>query len=110
MRRASRFAVVTSLLLLATQGFAACGSSASKGVGGEGRDDEGLQMCCELGAICHEAGPQDSDKAECHEIGHSNNPSDCRVNYEHCVEVCGHSGEGGQGGEPEAHACVSGDD
>ncbi len=110
MRMAARFTALVGFLLLAMQWSAGCGSSDSKGVGGEGRDSEGLMMCCALGAICHEVGPQDTDEAECHEIGHSNNPSECRANYEHCIDICGHSGEGGQGGEPEEHACVPEDD
>jgi hypothetical protein len=112
-----RFVLATGSLVLALQWSAGCSDSGtSKGDatvdgvagdgGGEGKDSEGLAMCCELGAICHEVGPQQADRAECHELGHLNDPSECRANYERCMDICGHSGEGGQAGAPETHACV----
>lgn len=70
-----------------------------------GRDDEGLRMCCELGAICHTV-PPDPDKQECHVIGHENDPAACRKNYERCKALCTAEGEGGEGGEPSEHACL----
>ena len=71
-----------------------------------GNDEEGLRMCCELGAWCHRV-PPDPDLAECHNIGHLNDPQGCRDNYERCMSLCAPSGEGGAGGafEPSEHAC-----
>src|SRR5690606_25775096 len=57
------------------------------------RDDEGLRMCCTLGAVCHVAdleskgeggaggvGSSDGPEAaqECHWLGHDGEPDQCR--------------------------------
>lgn len=68
-------------------------------------DEEGLQMCCELGAICHEVGVPDPEKRDCHVIGHENDPGACRDNYQRCLDLCAPGGEGGEGGEPMEHFC-----
>lgn len=72
----------------------------------ESADKEGLRMCCELGAVCHEAGVPDAEKQECHVIGHENDAAACRRNYERCMDLCAPAGEGGAGGEPVEHACL----
>jgi hypothetical protein len=82
---------------------AGCGSDDEAPVAGP--DREGLRLCCELGAICHEAGPQGDDVRSCHNIGHENDAAQCRANYESCLEVCAPLGEGGAGGEPVEHGC-----
>lgn len=71
-----------------------------------GEDKQGLRMCCELGAVCHETGVPDPDKRECHVIGHENDAAVCRENYERCMALCAPDGEGGEGGEPVEHACL----
>jgi hypothetical protein len=91
-------------VLVATQLSVGCGDSAGS-KDDESEDTEGLEMCCELGALCHVAGRQDNPMGECHEIGHENDPARCRSNYDRCLAICAPSGEGGQGGEPVRHAC-----
>jgi len=64
-------------------------------------DEEGLQMCCELGARCH-PGPEDpvgGAKQMCHALGHQNDPDQCRAEYESCLAVCVGDGD-------TEHACL----
>jgi hypothetical protein len=81
---------------------AACSSDDDE----QGSVEEGLRMCCELGALCHEVGVPDSAKQECHVVGHENDPGACRENYARCKALCAPAGEGGEGGEPMEHACL----
>jgi hypothetical protein len=77
-------------------------ATAGAGGGSTSSDKEGLRMCCELGAICHDA-PNPSDVTrDCHDIGHLSEPAQCRQNYERCLTACRAAGAGG-GSE---HACV----
>lgn len=86
----------------------------------DSRDSEGLEMCCVLGAVCHEAeqahesggggaaggaaegAPQSPQ--ECHWLGHENDPDECRKYYEHCLEVCDLTDS--QAEQAEEHACL----
>jgi len=81
-------------------------------------DEEGFQMCCELGALCHVAdqagsgqggmgGATDEDEPstaqECHWLGHENDPDRCRQYYEHCLDICDVDEE--EQDEAVEHAC-----
>jgi hypothetical protein len=74
------------------------------GTGGAtgGSDEEGLQMCCTLGALCHRE-QSNADMDACHELGHENDPSACRESYERCLDLCA---VGGAGGASTPHACL----
>lgn len=80
----------------------------------DARDDEGLRMCCELAVQCPESGTGQAGHAGegggeagasaasgpgtaagCHELGHDNDPNQCRLNYEDCLELCGVEPEAG---------------
>lgn len=95
--------VVVGAIALVLQSGLAC--SGDDDGGDPGPDQEGLRMCCEIGAICHEVGPPDPDKQGCHIVGHENDPAACRENYERCITLCMPTGEGGQAGAPMEHAC-----
>ncbi len=89
----------------------------------DARDDEGLQMCCTLGAICHEAdllggaagaggasegaggadGDAPSTAEECHWLGHENDPDRCREYYDRCMQIC--KLDEAHQGDAEEHAC-----
>jgi hypothetical protein len=72
--------------------------------GAGGSEEEGLRMCCELGALCHRVGePTNAEMEECHELGHENVPGACRENYERCIDLCA---AGGAGGASTPHACL----
>ncbi len=74
------------------------------GTGGGASDEEGLRMCCALGALCHRVGEQpDEEMEECHDLGHENDPAACRENYERCIDLCA---AGGAGGASAPHACL----
>jgi hypothetical protein len=64
-------------------------------------DREGLDMCCDLGALCHPLAedPLDSPKRTCHALGHQNDPAACRAQFDSCMEACFDSGE-------TAHGCI----
>ncbi len=96
----SRFRWIVAAIVLASH------PSCSGDDDESGDDKGGLRMCCELGAICHDAGVPDPQKQECHVIGHENDAAVCRENYERCMALCAPSGEGGEGGEPVEHACL----
>jgi hypothetical protein len=107
MKALARFAL---LALLTVTLPAACGNddddeNEQSGTGGaSGSDEEGLQMCCTLGALCHRVGDQnDAAMDECHDIGHENDPAECRANYERCLDLCGAAGAGGASAP---HACL----
>jgi|GEM_PF-3450861 len=71
------------------------------GAPSEDVDEEGLAMCCELGAICHVVGLSGDPKvAACHELGHRRDPSACRDSYDECREACA-----GVTDMPQEHAC-----
>lgn len=82
-------------------GLAACGG----GGAGEGEepetDQDGLRMCCDLGAVCHPDADDaiDSPKRACHTLGHTNDAAACRHQYDNCIDVC--AGEPGE----EPHFC-----
>jgi len=80
----------------------------------DARDDEGLRMCCELEVLCPEGGSGQAGQggeagagsdagaasgpgtaAGCHELGHQNDPNQCRLEYEDCLELCGIEPEAG---------------
>jgi len=83
------------------------GVGGAGGSGGEAQDVEGLEMCCVLGAVCHRTGGGAPDEVDdCHDLGHLNDPAQCREAYDGCLEACGAGGEGGAGGDPVRHACV----
>lgn len=76
---------------------AACGTSDDEG---DSVDEEGLRMCCALGALCHRVSAPDDEIEACHQLGHENDPAACRDAYDHCLDVCGEDGS-----SPE-HACL----
>ncbi len=81
----------------------------SSGGGTGGADEEGLRMCCELGALCHRTGETSGPRVECHELGHENDPAACRANYDRCIALCNPAeGGAGGGGTPGSspHACL----
>lgn len=89
-----------------------CGESDSEGDdagSGGARDDEGLTMCCTLGALCHRVGESSGALEECHRLGHENDPAECRASYDRCMALCqpAEGGAGGGGGAPATpHACL----
>jgi hypothetical protein len=58
-----------------------------------GSDLEGLQMCCYLGEICHEGSETNATFAECHDLGHENDPAACRADFDRCKAACDPMGE-----------------
>jgi hypothetical protein len=67
----------------------------------EKKDEVGLRLCCELGALCHLTGDSASEEAaECHDIGHRNSPEDCRKEYDRCTAACVDVSQ-----EPMEHGC-----
>ncbi len=106
MRTLAPFAL---LALLAVALPVGCGDSdddsGQSGTGGaQGRDEEGLRMCCVLGALCHRPGEQSNAEMQaCHELGHENDPDACREGYQDCLDICA---AGGAGGAASEHACL----
>ena len=103
MRRLWRSFAISCFMLASVVPFG-CGSDDSEKPADT--DTEGLRLCCELGAICHQPGQQTEDVRRCHNIGHLNDPAECRANYDECLALCAPLGEGGGGGEPAEHACI----
>jgi hypothetical protein len=72
---------------------------------------DGDAACKELGEVCHDADDGNGLGAECHEVGHTANPTVCLERYDECITYCkGVLGEGGAsshghgGAGGEAHA------
>lgn len=71
----------------------------------EQREAEGLDLCCELGAVCH-PGPDDPIGGlvyNCHQLGHSNDPSLCSAQFDECIAGCLGDREAVGAGE---HGCI----
>lgn len=69
--------------------------------GEEGSDPEGTRMCCSISAICHDvSAPSSSEIAECHVLGHTNDPAACRSAYDGCLAACE-----GLNDDPVEHGC-----
>src|ERR1043165_2566760 len=87
------------VLVMASAGFSACGSDDEPEV-----DQEGLHMCCELGAYCHPpAGVIASEERQnCHNVGHANDPDACRAIYDDCMVLCADNAEASE------HYCAPG--
>lgn len=96
-RKQSSFVHVAALLAA----FFCIGCSDDDDSSAEPNDEEGLALCCELSALCHVVGDDASAKvAECHTIGHANDPKVCREEYESCVTACANEND-----EPTQHDC-----
>ena len=95
---------VMTVWMFGIPGAIGCGDSDGAD-GPDVPDEAGLEMCCTIGAVCHAPGQQEDDIDECHDIGHENDPAQCRANYDRCMDLCMPAGQGGHGGEPVPHAC-----
>ena len=67
---------------------------------------DGAAECDTIGELCHEPGEVYGGRyEECHDIGHENRGPECKEAYQECFDLCdavelpGHDGEGGAGGE-----------
>jgi hypothetical protein len=73
---------------------------------------DGDAACKELGSKCHAGDTGSGLIAECHDIGHVEDPDVCLAKYDECMAVCmvdgGHGGAGGddhgEGGESHGGA------
>lgn len=95
--RPPRFVILQALLLMALLLMALLCGCASE----DAEDEEGLQMCCEIGALCHDIGPSADEEVDaCHELGHRNEASACRERYTECLDLCA-----GVTDNPVEHSC-----
>jgi hypothetical protein len=53
-----------------------------------GQDLEGLRQCCYIGEICHEGSEGNEEVAACHDLGHENDPTACRAEFDRCKTLC----------------------
>lgn len=96
-RKHLTFAHAAALLAV----FCCVGCSGDGESSAEPKDEEGLALCCELGALCHVVGDDASAEViECHELGHANDPQVCRDEYDRCVTACADEND-----EPLQHDC-----
>jgi len=110
MARMKRFLLVP----LGTLAVLGLGYGCSSRPAIDARDDEGLRMCCELAVLCPNGGTGQAGQGGeagagaasgpgtpggCHELGLQNDPNQCRLEYEDCLELCGIEPEAG--GVPE---------
>lgn len=91
-------------VILGTIGAVAPGCSESKPLI-DVSDAEGHRMCCVLSATCHDAAEASQGEggqagaggstqapttpAQCHDLGHDDDPDACRAAYDDCLELCG---------------------
>lgn len=71
------------LALLCAPLAAACGDDDH-----DEEDTVGLQQCCWIGEICHEGSEANMEVADCHDLGHEMNPTECRANFDRCKTLC----------------------
>jgi hypothetical protein len=63
-------------------------------------------QCEALGHVCHDADDGNGRAAECHDVGHAEEPEECEAIFDECIELCVDAigeaqGEGGAGGTGE---------
>lgn len=75
------------------------GGGGADGFGGSG--DEAADLCCELGALCHQTEEHvDEEVRRCHQLGHTSDAALCAEEYEYCKSVCA-----GVTDHPMPHGC-----
>lgn len=88
------------------------GSKAGAGAGGDGgAGGQPSSVQCEvLGELCHDADAGSGLASECHDVGHSNDPVECKARFAECIAVCvgGETGGGGAGGGGGAPSVAGG--